>query len=79
MTYTKRVDNKSAFTNQVFKIFTDACGGDPSVFSDILYQKYTVEDLSLSDDYNYFTIFEMKIKLINLKNILNYFTEHKEC
>lgn len=56
MDYPKRTDNKESFTKQVFKLFTDACGGDPEEFADVLYSKFTVEDFGYSDDSCYFNI-----------------------
>lgn len=56
MDYSKRVDNKEAFKNNVFKLFTDACGGDPQEFADMLYAKFIVEDFSYGDDVYYWGI-----------------------
>lgn len=56
MTYRKRIDNKSALTSNVFRLFTDAVGGDVNEFADVLYSKYTVEDFFFSDDFNYWSI-----------------------
>jgi len=64
MTYLKRTDNKITFTNNAFKKFTDACGGDPNEFADILYGRFTVEDFSFCDDVNYWNVlgyFETKL------------------
>lgn len=51
--YLRRKDNKESFKNNVFKNFTDACGGDLDEFTDIVYSRYTIEDFSYSDDVNY--------------------------
>lgn len=56
MDYSKRIDNKEAFTINVFKLFTDACGGNPKEFADILYAKYTVEDFAYGDDLYYWGV-----------------------
>ena len=58
MNYRNRTDNKKAFTNQVFKKFTDQCGGDPNEFANILYGRYVVEDFLFSDDYKYHKVLE---------------------
>lgn len=57
MLYSHRKDNKQAFT-QIFKIFTDAVGGDPAQLADLLYGRFTVEDFRYADDLNYHTVFE---------------------
>lgn len=62
MDYSKKTDNKEAFRLNVFKTFTDACGGDSQEFADILYAKFIVEDFAYSDDMYYW-------------GILNYFQE----
>jgi hypothetical protein len=63
--YAKRIDNKSSFTQNVFKIFTDACGGSADDFANILYGKYTVEDFAYHDDFWYWGVHEyFKSKVI---------------
>lgn len=65
MLYRKRIDNKVALTNQIFKIFTDSVGGDVNEFSDIVYSKYEVECFEFSDDFKYWQVYEyFKNKLI---------------
>lgn len=54
--YATRVDNKSAFTQHIFRLFTNACGGNADNFADILYAKYTVEDFAYSDDMYYWGV-----------------------
>ena len=56
MDYSKRIDNKEAFKKNVFKLFTDACGGSVDEFTDILYAKYTVEDFAYHDDMYYWGV-----------------------
>ena len=56
MTYSKRKDNKVAFTRNVFALFTNACGGSASEFADILYARFTVEDFAYSDDTYYWGV-----------------------
>jgi hypothetical protein len=41
MIYRTRIDNKAAFTNNVFTKFTNAVGGNPKEFADILYGRLT--------------------------------------
>lgn len=57
MNYSKKTDNKLAFTNQIFKRFTDATGGSAEEFADKLYARYTVEDFAFADDSYYWGVF----------------------
>jgi hypothetical protein len=52
-TYSKRTDNREAFKYQAFRKFVDACGGDLEEFTQAVYNRFTIEDFSLSDDCNY--------------------------
>lgn len=55
--YRERRDNQKAFTNQVFRLFTDAIGDRTAEeFADTLYGLYTVEDFLYSDDWKYFNV-----------------------
>jgi len=54
--YITRTDNKSAFTKNAFKLFTDACGGEAFDFANQLYAKYTVEDFAYHDDMIYWGV-----------------------
>src|ERR1700741_1136107 len=56
--YSKRTTLKQAFTNNVFKLFTDVCGGDPKEFANELYSKFTVEDFAYGDDMYYWGVIE---------------------
>lgn len=56
--YYKRRDNKEHLTRSVFRLFTDACGGNPIEFADILYNKHTVECFDYSDDSKYWAVIE---------------------
>lgn len=55
-TYTKRVDNKKPFKEQIFKKFTDAVGGDLDEFTEMVYNRFTVEDFQYSDDSIYWQV-----------------------
>ena len=57
-TYSKRIDNQEAFKYQVFRLFTEACGGDLDEFTKIVYSRFVVEDFSYSDDWKYFNVLE---------------------
>lgn len=56
MDYSKRTDNKESFRLNVFKLFTDVCGGDSQELVDHLYSKFIVEDFAYGDDLYYFGI-----------------------
>lgn len=50
--YRKRTDNKLSFRN-TWKAFTDAVGVDANEFTDTVYNRYTIEDFSYSDDWKF--------------------------
>lgn len=54
--YKNRADNKQSFTQNAFKLFTDACGGSAEAFANELYSKYVVEDFAYSDDMYYWGV-----------------------
>ncbi len=54
--FSKRTDSKSAFTSQIFSLFTNQCGGSAEEFADTLYGKYTVEEYTFYDDYYYWCV-----------------------
>lgn len=56
MLYSGRIDNKEAFTKNVFSKFTKACGGDAKDLADIIYAKFTVEDFAYHDDMHYWGV-----------------------
>lgn len=56
MDYSKSTQDKQAFREQVFKLFTDECGGDPQDFADALWGKYTVDDFTYHDDMYYWGV-----------------------
>ena len=63
--YRERTDNKKAFTEQVFKVFTDAVNlKTERIFADVLYGKYEVESFSYGDDFNYHTVLEYFKKVV---------------
>lgn len=51
--YYKEHQSKNNLTSQVFKLFTDQCGGNAEDFANELYAKFQVEDFSYYDDYIY--------------------------
>lgn len=57
MLYSKRTDNKKAFTNNIFSLFTAEVGGEKRDFADALYERFTVEDFSYSDDHKYWHVY----------------------
>lgn len=57
MLYRKQTDNKIPFTKLIEK-FTTATTGSANEFTDILYQRFVVEDFRFSDDWKYWTIYE---------------------
>lgn len=65
MLYRKREDNKLAFKNNIFKLFTDAVGGDLDEFTEMIYSRFDVECFEYSDDHKYWQVFTyFKEKLI---------------
>lgn len=56
MNYAKSKDQREGFSKNVFKNFTDVCGGDPFEMFDTLLGKHTVDDFSYHDDWYYFGI-----------------------
>ena len=56
MDYSMLTDNKEAFTKNVFRLFTNTCGGSPESFASMLYGKYTVEDFAYGDDMYYWGV-----------------------
>ena len=56
--YSTSTMHKKAFTNNVFKKFTDLVGGDPEEFANELYRKFTVEDFGFHDDMVYWRVLE---------------------
>jgi hypothetical protein len=64
MNYAKSKQQREAFAKNVFKNFTDVCGGDPFEMFDILQGKYTVDDFAYHDDWYYFGITEYMNKTI---------------
>lgn len=55
--YKNRADNKDSFTQNIFKLFTDACGGGSEAFANELYSKFVVEDFAYHDDMYYWGVF----------------------
>lgn len=53
MNYYKSTQLKEAFKQNVFKLFTDAVGGDLDEFTDTVYNKFTIEDFAYHDDMYY--------------------------
>jgi hypothetical protein len=52
-----KTTHKEILTDQVFRLFTDVCGGDPTEFADLLYVRYDVEPgIAFADDAVYFTV-----------------------
>lgn len=64
MNYAQSKQQREAFAKNVFKNFTDACGGDPFEMFDILQGKYTVDDFAYHDDWYYFGIVDYMNKVI---------------
>lgn len=64
MNYAKSTQQREAFAKNVFKNFTDMCGGDPLEMFDILHGKHTVDDFAYHDDWYYFGITEYMNKVI---------------
>lgn len=58
MDYSKSTQNLTSFANNVFKLFTEVCGGDSMEFSKTLHGKYTVDDFAYHDDWYYFGMVE---------------------
>lgn len=54
----KNVSSKSALTDQIFKLFTDACGGSAVDFADETYARYAVDDYAFHDDFQYWNVHE---------------------
>ena len=56
MLYRKRIDNKNAFKNNVFRLFTDAVGGNLDEFTELVYSRYEIEHYNYWDDFVYHTV-----------------------
>jgi hypothetical protein len=56
MLYRKSIQSKEAFKNNAFKLFTEAVGFDLDEFTDIVYQRFVVEDLQYADDMYYWGV-----------------------
>lgn len=63
--YRESTQNKPAITNQVLSKFCEAVDyGTPERLADILYGRYTVEDFSYADDFNYWTVHEYFLQTV---------------
>lgn len=64
MIYRKNVQNQQAFKNNVFKLFTDAVGGDLEEFTKTVYSRFVVEDFGYHDDMWFFGVEAYFIKKV---------------
>lgn len=56
MTYRFSSGNKEAFKVNVFKLFTDAVGGDLEIFTDHVYERHTVDDFAYHEAVAYLAV-----------------------
>ncbi|MGC3945322.1 MAG: DUF5662 family protein [Chryseolinea sp.] len=56
MLYRKSTQTKEAFKQNVFKLFTDAVGGDLDEFTEIVYSRFTIDDYAYHDDMYFFGV-----------------------
>lgn len=62
--YRNRVQLKEIFRNQVFKLFTDAVGGNLDEFTDLVYNRFVVEAFYYADDFKYHTIHNYMVNMV---------------